>query len=75
MQLRSVDSTQAPQPEKLLRLRAVVDRTGLSRTTIYAMERKGEFPKKITLNRRTTCWASSDIDRWIAQQIHGGQKT
>ena len=50
---------------KLLRLPAVVDRTGLSRATIYLMISRGEFPRQKQIGPRAVGWLESDIESWI----------
>lgn len=55
---------------KILRLPAVLERTGLSRSTVYARMSAGEFPKSISLGSlRAIGWLESEIDSWIAEQI------
>ncbi len=51
--------------EKLLRLPAVVEMTGLSKTTIWRYEKKGLFPKRISVTDRTVAWFFSDIKAFI----------
>lgn len=58
---------------KMLRLRAVQDWTGLSRSTIYAMMQRGEFPKNITLGARAVGWLDADIQAWIDSRISANQ--
>jgi prophage regulatory protein len=57
--------------EKLIRLPEVMQRVGLSRSTIYArINRKGDtFPKPIKLGERAIGWPSSSIDAWIEEMI------
>ncbi|WP_295875280.1 AlpA family transcriptional regulator [uncultured Zhongshania sp.] len=57
--------------ENLLRRKQVEARTGLSRSTIYALMQQGEdkFPKPVPLVGRTVAWTSSSIDKWIAERI------
>ncbi len=54
---------------KILRLREVLSRTGLSRSTIYEIVGKGTFPKPINLAPRAVGWLESEIDTWIAERI------
>ncbi|MBM4231732.1 MAG: AlpA family phage regulatory protein [Gammaproteobacteria bacterium] len=54
---------------KLVRLRAVQNRVGLGKTTIYGLIRCGRFPPPIRLGRRCSAWLNSDIDAWIAAQV------
>ena len=47
----------------------VIDRTGLSRSTIYLRLEQGRFPKSIQLGGRAVGWLESEIDDWIAKQV------
>lgn len=55
-------------PEKILRRRVVQDRTGLSRSTIYAMMAAGSFPKPIPLGLRAVGWAESEVSDWLERR-------
>jgi prophage regulatory protein len=54
------------RPRVVLRLKQVVARTGLSRSTIYVRMQAGEFPAPIALGVRAVGWLESDIEAWIA---------
>jgi prophage regulatory protein len=54
----------------VLRLPVVLNRTGLSRSTIYAFVSQGRFPKPIPLGARSVGWLNSDIDAWIDQRAN-----
>jgi prophage regulatory protein len=51
--------------ERILRRPDVEDRTGLSRSTIYAMMAEGQFPRPIKLGKRAVGWPESAITRWL----------
>ena len=51
--------------QKILRLKAVQDWTGLSRSTIYAMLKAGNFPQSVSLGERSVGWYEADIQGWI----------
>ncbi|AZQ69190.1 AlpA family transcriptional regulator [Silicimonas algicola] len=51
--------------EKLLRRGEVETRTGLSRSTIYAWMKQGEFPQPLKLGARAVRWRSGDISAWL----------
>ncbi len=56
--------------QKILRLPDVIKRVGLSRSSIYArVARGGDFPSPIKLGERAIGWPSSEIDKWIEEQI------
>jgi prophage regulatory protein len=61
-------------PRVILRLRHVVARTGLSRSTIYERIQAGEFPAQVSLGARAVGWLEADIDAWIAAQVKRSRK-
>ena len=54
--------------DSFLRLPQVTARTGLSRSVIYALIQKSEFPKQIKLSERTAVWSESSISAWIEEK-------
>lgn len=52
-------------PMRLIRMREVVQRTGLSRTTIYRMKEAGTFPQSVALGENSIAWRSNEIDAWF----------
>ena len=49
---------------KFLRIRQVMQTTGLSRMTIYRLELAGAFPKRRQLSENSVAWLESDIIAW-----------
>jgi len=49
---------------KFLRIRQVMQLTGLSRMTIYRLELAGRFPKRRRLSENSVAWLESDIEAW-----------
>jgi prophage regulatory protein len=49
---------------KFLRIRQVMQVTGLSRMTIYRLELAGKFPKRRQLSQNSVAWLESDIAAW-----------
>ncbi len=62
-------ATEARQPDRLLALPDVEQVTGLKKTTIYGLIKKGEFPRPIRLTRRASRWPASQVQAWIADCI------
>ena len=52
--------------EKIVRMRTVLSRTGLSRSTIYRKIAEGTFPTQMKISTNGSGWYESDINRWIA---------
>ena len=57
--------------DRLLRLPAVRDRTGLSTPTIYRRQAEGSFPKSIKIGLNAVAWYESDIDEFVASPFPG----
>ncbi len=55
---------------KILRLPVVMDRTGLSRSSIYGRMGADDFPQSISLGGgRSIGWIESEVNDWLATQI------
>ncbi len=54
--------------EKHYRRADVEAATGLSRSTLYAMMDRGEFPRPKRIGRRAVAWPESSIVDWLAQR-------
>lgn len=52
-------------PDRILRLNAVLDRTGLSRSTLYPKVQTGTFPRQVRIATRCTGWRESAIKDWM----------
>ncbi len=55
-------------PDRFLREAEVRRITGLSRTTRWRMERRGEFPRRRILSRNAVGWLASQIEGWMAER-------
>jgi predicted DNA-binding transcriptional regulator AlpA len=53
------------QPDKLIRIKAVCELTGLGKTSIYSIP---DFPKRVVLSRRAVGWKLSQVMSWIASR-------
>lgn len=58
----------------ILRLPAVLERTGLSRSTVYLMISKNQFPAPVSLGERAVGWVESQIDQWVDEKIAASQE-
>lgn len=59
----------ANSPERILRLRSVLERTGLSRSTLYRKMQLGTFPKQLRISARCAGWRESDVDEWLSNPV------
>ena len=51
--------------DRILRANEVQQIVGLSRSTIWRMERKGQFPARLPLGTGSIGWLKSDIEAWM----------
>jgi prophage regulatory protein len=51
---------------RILRLKSVLDRTGLSRSTLYRKIERGTFPGQVRISERCIGWRESDVERWLS---------
>jgi prophage regulatory protein len=52
--------------ERIIRLRTVLARTGLSRSTLYRKIAEGTFPRQLPISINGAGWHESAVERWIA---------
>ncbi len=56
---------------RILRLKQVLDRVGISRAQLYMLKKDGRFPQNFSLSGpsgRAVGWLESDIDNWVASR-------
>ena len=54
---------------KLLRFPAVRERTGLSRSTIWRLEREGDFPRHRKISANAVAWVEDEVLGWIQSRV------
>jgi len=61
---------------KMLRMKQLIEYTGLSRSTLYdIMDVKSKrydptFPRAIKLTEATVCWLESEVNAWLESKIN-----
>lgn len=56
----------------ILRLNQVKEICGISRSTLYALLQRGEFPAPISLGARAIGWFASDVNEWVVSRPPAG---
>lgn len=59
----------ANSPGRILRLKSVLDRTGLSRSTLYRKVQARTFPKPLKISERCIGWRESDVECWLRSPV------
>ncbi|MFO1125917.1 MAG: AlpA family transcriptional regulator [Methylocystis sp.] len=52
--------------ERIIRIKTVLARTGLSRSTVYRKIAEGTFPRPVPISVNGAGWHESAVNRWIA---------
>jgi prophage regulatory protein len=56
-------------PARFLRLPAVLERTGLTKATLYRRIAAGSFPPSIKIGPAMAAWREADIDGWMENPL------
>jgi len=52
----------------LITRKPLLEMIPLSARTIYNLEQRGEFPRRIALTSRNVAWQLSEVEQWIADR-------
>lgn len=64
-----LSATDVPRPERILRLPAVIAKTGISRSGIYQLMKSGDFPQSIKISARSVGWQESRLEEWVSRRV------
>lgn len=56
---------------QIIRSSDITRLTGLSRTTLWRLERLGKFPARVRLGVNSVGWRSDEIESWIDHRPRG----
>lgn len=65
---RNTIMTKQAQATRYLRRKLVEELTGLSRSTIYDLMSKGQFPRPVKLTGKAVAWPENDITTWLSNR-------
>ncbi len=54
---------------RLIRLKEVMNVTGLARATVYKYIKQSQFPASVSLGDRAVAWVESEVEEWILDKI------
>lgn len=65
--------SQSQKTDRIIRLRTVMDKTGLSKSTIYRLSNDpaSDYPKPVRPTPHTVGWYESEIDAWVESRRGG----
>jgi prophage regulatory protein len=64
---------QPEPPDRILRIKSVLARTGLTRSTLYRKMAGGTFPKNMRISTRCMGWRETAIAAWLNNSVHGSE--
>ncbi|MEZ9518260.1 AlpA family transcriptional regulator [Vibrio splendidus] len=60
---------QPPTSSRLMRLKEVIQVTGISRSSLYKYLNEGQFPPPVSLGVRSVTWVDHEIQTWITTKM------
>ncbi|MDP8705800.1 AlpA family phage regulatory protein [Serratia marcescens] len=63
---------QATSSKTLINKKTLLAMIPLCERTIYNLEQRGEFPRRIALTSRNVVWELADVEEWIEERKSSG---
>lgn len=54
--------------DRIVSPKVVTNKTSLSRTTLWRLSRKGEFPSPVKLSENRIGWSLNAVETWLADR-------
>lgn len=58
-----------PEDNLVLDISGVMEMTTLSQSTIYALAKRGDFPKQVRIGPNRVVWRRADVVGWLEQKM------
>jgi len=58
-------------PRNILPVKLAEKKVGVTRLTMWRMEKKGEFPKRVQLTGKKIGWFEDELDEWLENRPRG----
>lgn len=65
----------ARQVTTLINRKTLLAMIPLADRTIYNMEKRGDFPRRIVLTSRNVAWDLTEVEQWIEARKQSGAQT
>ena len=66
---QAISSRTLNAPRRALRMSQVIEKTGLSKTQIYRLQKEDKFPRFYNLSERAKAADEREIDEWLAEKF------
>ena len=50
---------------RIIRKKELFPKVGMSDATVYRLEKKGKFPKRVQIGPNSVGWIEGEVDQWI----------
>jgi len=71
---RSVATTSPVKADRIMRRREVQHSTGFSRSSLYRLIARKEFPPPIRLSKNAVGWLASEVEAWIVSRVAASRR-
>lgn len=62
------------QYTNMLRINAVCQRTGLSKSQVHRMVSESGFPQPVRLSKRAVAYVAAEVENWLQERISATRK-
>tara|TARA_R100001480_G_scaffold44024_1_gene57147 strand:+ start:6052 stop:6294 length:243 start_codon:yes stop_codon:yes gene_type:complete len=69
-----IDIDDSQQITTLINRKTLLAMIPLSDRTIYNMEKRGDFPRRIVLTSRKVVWVLAEVEQWIEERKQSSKK-
>tara|TARA_R110000787_G_scaffold226295_2_gene334081 strand:+ start:146 stop:385 length:240 start_codon:yes stop_codon:yes gene_type:complete len=69
-----IDIDDSLQITTLINRKTLLAMIPLSDRTIYNMEKRGDFPRRIVLTSRKVVWVLAEVEQWIEERKQSSEK-
>ena len=66
---KKINLSESNKPVRILRLKEVLNRVGMSRSWLYESISNNTFPAPITISRRAVGWTEDSVNNWLLERI------
>jgi prophage regulatory protein len=60
-----------PRVHGALREKDVLQKVGISKSQLWRLIKRGDFPKPIKISERCNAWSARRIDAWLSEKFGG----
>ena len=57
------------QQKRFIRVREVLQKTGIGRTTLHRLRIEGTFPQAVSISENSIAFVESEVEAWMSERM------